>query len=704
MTLTHIILAWLFVMAGYMLWNKFRDDRLTGKKFFDFGEYNFLVRAVTLLLLTWLGFSLIAPEPGFKDPDEQIHFARSTRQPWLVTDAAWIKIRSEPFNPDHHFLLVDAHFQQENSPSDPPDIRKHNLNGVRIFNYYTDLTERDDTRMNDIGNLFLAYYYIQREGRDETNAFFHIRQVKNGRLKYLNYVYGLTLFYGMNPHAAEPYFESEIALNGYKEGAWKELAWTHEFSGRFEKLKDLAYADESRASVPDYLRYKVYFLEGDLFSYYGLRFNQLFTTLPLWGLLGDVLILLTWLLFLRKLSFLSPIRWRHFFLAIGIGALLAMSSWLLYEFYHHVLGFGINGEIVNDLLFCFLGIGFIEELVKLIPFLLILRFTGIIKKPIDYLLVASAAGLGFAFFENLLYISQYGLEVIHARALTSSVSHMVSGGIVAYGFVLAKFRWPGRHWLIPAFFLIAVFAHGFYDFWLMNEKVHSLAIVTLFFFLSEILVYVSFLNNALNQSTGNLQPRDLSFNTQRLASFIAGALVLVFLIEYVGGCMIYGTVIGNQTLLQSFISGGYLIFFLSVRLSNIDIVPGQWAKIEFFTGLLPSELLGKSRKKNYNSVVGLRLRLQHDPSTGALSFQLPITGLVKRRLTIQGDSGWFEFIPDQPLAIGVTAYDVLYFRSKEEDELVQPNEPVTVGLFVRVADFDDPQRSKLVFLDWVMAG
>jgi RsiW-degrading membrane proteinase PrsW (M82 family) len=342
--------------------------------------------------------------------------------------------------------------------------------------------------------------------------------------------------------------------------------------------------------------------------------------------------------------------------------------------------------------------------VKLAAFVIVLRFTRIVKKPVDYLLVASAAGLGFAFFENLLYISQFGLEVIHARALTASVSHMVTSSIAAYGFVLVRYRWPRRWWLIPLFFLAAAFGHGFYDFWLLNERVHSLVIVTLLFYLSEILLYASFLNNALNQSATGKSGRELSLNTQRLASFIAGALILVFVIEYAGGSLIYGTEISNGMLLGSFLSGGYLVFFLSVRLSNIDIVPGEWSRVEFFTGLLPSDLLGRSRKRDFNSVVGLRLVLGHDESSGALAFQLPLAGQVRRRLTIDGHSGWFEFVPDHPVTVGQAIHEVLYFRAKDETDLVQPGEPVTVGVYAPTEVPAEPGSNGLLFLDWACAG
>ena len=41
MTILHIIVAWIFIMAGIVLWIKYRSDRIAGRNFFNFGDFNF---------------------------------------------------------------------------------------------------------------------------------------------------------------------------------------------------------------------------------------------------------------------------------------------------------------------------------------------------------------------------------------------------------------------------------------------------------------------------------------------------------------------------------------------------------------------------------------------------------------------------------------------------------------------------------------
>ena len=85
------------------------------------------------------------------------------------------------------------------------------------------------------------------------------------------------------------------------------------------------------------------------------------------------------------------------------------------------------------------GIGVIEEFVKFVPFLIILKFTKIINEPIDYIMYASLSALGFAFVENFNYFDDGSINIIHSRALTASIAHMVFSSLVVYGLILAKY-------------------------------------------------------------------------------------------------------------------------------------------------------------------------------------------------------------------------------------------------------------------------
>jgi len=702
MNILHIILIWLSFFAGYLLWAKVRENIAQGRKPWDFDNFNFLVGSVTFFLVLWTVIFVARPEPVFDTKDEQIAYGKATNQPWLVSDAIWDQLKTEPTNPDIHYEFVKYHYLQRNSDLSPPDPFAFAAEEVRLFDYYSELSESPNDTLHDIGHLFLAAYCLGQSTPDYSGASFHLRLIEDPTRKYVNYYAGKIVLIGAGSPEAEKHFLSEIRNKGFKEGAYEYLAIIYDLEDKDTTLNELVYSGAADF-VPEDLRARVYYQEKDLLRFYQLKFTSLLKGINLWGLAGATAILLIWLFFLVRLSFLSLIRFRHILLSVVIGTFLAMTSWWLYAFYKHGLGFWVNGNIGNDLLFCFTGIGVIEELVKLIPFLLILHFTGIIKKPIDYLIVASASGLGFAFFENLMYIANYGLDVIHSRALTASVSHMACSAMVAYGFVLYKFRWPKRWWLIPLFFLLASAAHGFYDFWLINASVKSFSILTLVFYLSEILIYISFLNNALNHSADPLLPKEsILFNSRKLTSVLAGSLILLFAFEYLATCFVYGTTYGNSSITTAFLSGGYLIFFLSVRMSQIRVEPGKWKPIDFLSGLLPSQLLEAGRRKNHQAI------LHHSVVLRSASLESPWSTVnvsritITRNIVVKQDPHWYEATSDAPLNLNGFITQTVYLNPVNSDEWISTEQDSQVNVYYLVGESENQEPKKLVFFDCVI--
>lgn len=700
MTILHIILAWLGFFAGYLIWARLRENIRVGKKLWNFDNFNFLVGSLIFFFLLWVVIFVANPEPHFSNFDEQIKYGEATNQPWLITDAALEKVKTEPTNIDLHYLLVTNHYKKRELNPSVKETIDISLEESRLFDYYTDLSESPNDTLHDIGHIFLAAYSLSQPIPDYSGASFHLRLVNEPTTKYVNYYAGKIILLGAGSSLAEEHFRSEIRNKGFKAGAYEYLAVIYDLEDREEQLKELVYSGATEY-VPDDLRARVYYHEKDVLRFYQLKFSSFFEGINWWGTAGGTAIMIIWLFFLWKLTFLSAVRIRHLLIAVTIGSLLAMTSWWLYAFYKHGLGFWMNGEIGNDLLFCFAGIGIIEELVKLIPFLVILHFTGIIKKPIDYLVVASASGLGFAFFENLMYIANYGLDVIHSRALTASVSHMACSAMVAYGFVLYKFRWPNRWWLIPLFFLLASAAHGFYDFWLLNESVHSLSILTLLFYLSEILIYISFLNNALNQSADVNAPQSaIEFNSRKLTSVLAGSLILLFAFEYLATCIVYGTAFGNSSITGAFLSGGYLVFFLSVRMSQIRVEPGKWIAIDFLSGLLPSQLLEMGRRKSGTAIVEQEFTLCAIPETGLLLPDLPLKVTVARNIVIKGATNWYEAYCERVITVAGISTGTIYLRPKTLNEILSPGDTTIVGVYFLQEDPENPAVKKIVFTGW----
>jgi len=128
------------------------------------------------------------------------------------------------------------------------------------------------------------------------------------------------------------------------------------------------------------------------------------------------------------------------------------------------------------LAYALLAIGPIEELAKMLPFLVIvLRFKAF-DEPLDGIVYASFIALGYAAVENFHYLDFLtSLEAL-ARGFAGPVIHMVFASIWAYWITRA---WLARRSLVKPIvlsFLLTAGLHGFYDFMVLRYPVSALPI------------------------------------------------------------------------------------------------------------------------------------------------------------------------------------------------------------------------------------
>ena len=103
--------------------------------------------------------------------------------------------------------------------------------------------------------------------------------------------------------------------------------------------------------------------------------------------------MLCWLFYLRKIDIYEPEKWKHILLIFILGIIFSEFTFLLSDLNSRFTGFNLNGGVVNDLLYCIIGIGVIEELVKILPVIIILKYTRAINEPVDYLVYVTTAPL-----------------------------------------------------------------------------------------------------------------------------------------------------------------------------------------------------------------------------------------------------------------------------------------------------------------------
>ena len=110
----------------------------------------------------------------------------------------------------------------------------------------------------------------------------------------------------------------------------------------------------------------------------------------------------------------------------------------------------------------FVRVALVEELFKFAPLLWFALRRKEFDEPMDGIVYAVAAALGFASAENALYATVFGDQVIVQRAFTATLAHVGFSGLIGYQFGKAWFRHAG--WLqFPVAFAAAVGLHGAYD-------------------------------------------------------------------------------------------------------------------------------------------------------------------------------------------------------------------------------------------------
>ena len=118
----------------------------------------------------------------------------------------------------------------------------------------------------------------------------------------------------------------------------------------------------------------------------------------------------------------------------------------------------------------FITAGIPEELCKFLVFMIFIWNDKNFDEYFDGIVYASFISLGFATVENILYVVPGGLGVGIMRALLSVPGHFLFGVIMGYFLSLAKFNKSKRGLYIFLGLLIAMTAHGLFDWLLMFSQ------------------------------------------------------------------------------------------------------------------------------------------------------------------------------------------------------------------------------------------
>ena len=173
---------------------------------------------------------------------------------------------------------------------------------------------------------------------------------------------------------------------------------------------------------------------------------------------------------------------------LGISYLLGFgAAFLCFKFYGLLpyLGIPDDPSILMEsqriqFFFYSLGvIGLVEELFKLLPFLLVIFLFKAFDEKIDGIIYASMIALGFASFENLYYLVYMEGFELFGRAFASPLTHTIFSSIWGYTIGIARIK---NKSILKALLIglpIAAFFHGIFDFFTTSPALRIAAAVTI---------------------------------------------------------------------------------------------------------------------------------------------------------------------------------------------------------------------------------
>jgi RsiW-degrading membrane proteinase PrsW (M82 family) len=183
-----------------------------------------------------------------------------------------------------------------------------------------------------------------------------------------------------------------------------------------------------------------------------------------------------WLLFLRHFDRAEPEALKDLLKVGLLGGLMAMLLALVFnETFIVCAGFYLRPPRPAHLPFVFaLFVGLNEEFWKLTATRLLIWRNPAFNEPVDALVYSLTVALGFATFENLLYLFNAGPFSI-TRALISTPAHLGFATLWGQGFAIARFRRKARgpFGTILPFWLLAAAGHGLYDGILFTRRPHA---------------------------------------------------------------------------------------------------------------------------------------------------------------------------------------------------------------------------------------
>ena len=514
-----------------------------------------IIPSVSLVIIA----NLLLSEPYKSNPEARVEAALASGNNTAAKAEYRKLLQDDFFNVEYHIGYIRSHVRQHGERSDLKSQGNQDIiEGYRRYAASTNLN------VSDIGYYGLGYFYSLRE--DYERALENFQQVKNTQLPRLNNSLGSVYRRMGRLDLAKQYLDREIQLGGNVAGTYWNLAQLYYATKQYSKLEGIAGGPETKNFVPTEIRRSLALRETRYVDY--MREALAFRGATAYGLLGAVLTLGVWFVYLQWIDGLKPKRLRYSGIILAGGMIFSCFSAPLYDAF--AVGLHPDGRYQKDLLYYIFVVGLIEETLKVLPVLLVLWLTRAIDQPVDYFIYGSVSALGFAFMENLLPGAAWRPGAISTRALGSVILHMTETSLIMYGLFYSRYRVkkkPLRYFLLT--FGSACVLHGFFDF----SAAKSWAVLSFLIMIYCIRQYGIFINGALNLSERNPDWPKRQF---QLTEYLCYSLAAIIMLQYVVSAVTYGPGNANSAFRWTAFFSYFWLCVILVNLGSFDIRKRQW--------------------------------------------------------------------------------------------------------------------------------
>jgi RsiW-degrading membrane proteinase PrsW (M82 family) len=522
-----------------------------------------IVPFIILLLIS----SVVLKNPLIKTVESTTDLLILSSNHQAAEKELFLKASAHPDNVEIQREYIENHF------AIPEKSRHSRRDDTPIRRFYEGLSAQSHPGLADIGTYCLGLVYSHLNQEDQALSLY--LRVKNKNFPYVNNSIAWQYIRLGDTAQAEQFALNEIELRGNLSGAVSNLCDIYFNTREDSKLFALLNREDLKTHMPQvYQKYDLFHRDFGKYLRTAVYHNN-FASVTLLSLTAALLSFLVWLIFILRLDAYEP---EKILLIAGIlllSSLLTVFCIVIYDLFHFTFRFSLNGDLLNDMLYCIAGIGLIKETVKIIPVLVILFATREMNESSDYFVYPSLSGLAFSLIENIGKFDISGLANVSGRSFSSVIFHIILATIAWHGFYRLKYfkQSPIQSALwIAGSFAAAVILHGLYDFFLINDQASSFSIVSWGILVFSLLIYQRIVNAYIRAS---------EFLNAEKNSFISGAanyllygLSLIVVLQYCINVIQFGSGIAGLSLLKnllSYISAIYILYLTFRALSPGEV-------------------------------------------------------------------------------------------------------------------------------------